>query len=99
MNATSTPQNLGTFQSVADSTALAALDVDLTEGTKCFNADVGAYFSLTVSIDSLVDDQVVAVAGNDGLRWIKDELVGDTLTLGATTLNETQLIALLALLS
>ena len=77
MNTTRNPQNPGASQSVDDSTALAALDVDLTEGTKCYNVEVDADFSLKVSNASLVTDQVVAVAGNAGLRWVKDIVAVD----------------------
>lgn len=74
MNTTPTPVNPGAVQFAADSAALAALDVDLTEGSKCFNGAVGANFVLTVSTADLVPNQIVAVSGNDGLRWMKERV-------------------------
>ncbi len=59
---------------VNDSTELAALVVpsDIVPGTKVWNADVGTYFTYTISTDALVPDEVVAVAGITGARWIVD---------------------------
>lgn len=41
-------------------------------GTKVWNADVGNFFKLTASTASLVADQVLAVLGIVGARWIVD---------------------------
>jgi hypothetical protein len=68
---TATPEVFGAGLSVATSTALAALDVSgMTPGTQCYNLAVASPFTLTVSTASLVNDQVVAVAGVNGVRWI-----------------------------
>ncbi len=58
--------------SVVDSTALAALAVpeNIEPGTFIFNLDVDSLFVYTLSTASLVPDEVVAVAGVVGARWI-----------------------------
>jgi hypothetical protein len=64
-------QAVGSAISVSDSTVLAQIGIGgLTIGTQVFNAAVGGYFILTVSSAALVTDQVVAVAGVDGWRWV-----------------------------
>lgn len=63
---------IGGELSFQDSTALAAYDVSGTAlGTTAYNVAVGASFILQLSSASLVPDQVVAVAGVSGARWIK----------------------------
>jgi hypothetical protein len=58
---------------VSDSAALALLDADgLPPGTEVWNATVAARFVYTISTASLVPNDVVAVAGTVGARWIKD---------------------------
>jgi hypothetical protein len=70
-NISSHPQRLGAGLVAADSVALALLDPDgLTIGSRCWNADVEAYFALTVSTAGLSAD-IVEVFGLTGTRWIK----------------------------
>lgn len=73
---------------VTDSVALATLVVPATiePGTKVLNEAVGAYFTYTISTASLVTDQVVAVNGVTGARWIIDiaRTVQAVTTSGAT---------------
>src|SRR5438477_437835 len=72
-NVTSTPRRIGASLSTADSDTLAALDPHgLTLGTKCWNVDVGAYFTLSTSTASLDPDVVVDVDGLTGARWLVD---------------------------
>lgn len=71
MSVGSNPEVLGAGISTANSTALAAMSVDgMTLGTQAYNVALGAPFVLSVSTASLVTDQVVAVSGVTGLRWI-----------------------------
>lgn len=64
-------QAIGTSIAIHDSTALASLSIQgLAIGTQAYNTTIGAVFVLTVSTASLVTDQVVAVSGITGLRWI-----------------------------
>ncbi len=72
MPISSQPQRFGAGLIAIDSTDLAALDPSgLTIGTRCFNVDVVADFTLTTSTAALVADEVVAVSGTTGARWIK----------------------------
>jgi hypothetical protein len=67
-----TPCVLGAALSVQDSTALAAYPVNgITLGTIIYNVAVAAPFMLQISSASLVTDQVVAVSGVSGARWVK----------------------------
>lgn len=90
-------QRYGAQVSVADSTALAALDSDgFTIGTPVWNIALQAVFRLTVSTAAL-SSLVVAVAGITGARWISDggaagfvtlaELASTTVTSGATLIG------------
>jgi hypothetical protein len=66
------PTVIGAFLSVTDSSALALLDPSgLTLGTFVFNQAVNAYFEYQLSDAALVPDEVVAVAGIDGVRWLR----------------------------
>jgi hypothetical protein len=67
------PTTIGGIIACVDSADLALLSIDgLTVSTKVWNADVEAYFSLTVSTAALVTDEIVAVSGVTGFRWIID---------------------------
>ena len=82
---TAFPNVYGAAISVADSTALAAHDPSwCTLGTKVFNKQVGAYFTLTQSDDGLVTDEIVAVLGIDGARWVLDADGGGNVFFNAT---------------
>lgn len=83
------PTVTGGTIAVADSDELATLDSNgLPPGSRVWNFDVGAYFALTVSTASLVPDQVVAVLGVSGLRWIVVPAGGGTVeSVTATTSN------------
>lgn len=66
-------QAIGSCITATDSTDLAGISPQgLTLGTKAWNIGVGAYFTLTASTASLVTDQVVAVSGLAGARWIRN---------------------------
>lgn len=68
---TATPVVFGASLAVANATALAALDVSgMTVGTMCYVTSLAAPFTLAVSSASLVTNQVVAVNGVTGIRWI-----------------------------
>jgi hypothetical protein len=74
-------QAMGTVVSATDSTDLAGLNTQgLAIGSKAWNVAVGAYFTLTLSSASLVTNQVVAVNGLTGVRWIKDSVTGNAIT-------------------
>lgn len=82
------PSRLGGSISASDSDSISTeLSVDgLPLGTKVFNQDVGAFFTLKLSTASLVTDEVLQVLGIAGARWIIDPSVvssvstDDTLT-------------------
>lgn len=65
------PGVLGAGIQVQDSTALAAYPINgITLGTVIYNVAVGALFILQLSSAALVDDNVVAVNGVSGARWV-----------------------------
>ena len=64
-------QAVGTVISVTNSTELAQLDIQgIALGTKVYNIATQGYFALVRSTAALVPDQVVAVNGTDGMRWV-----------------------------
>lgn len=64
-------QAIGTSIAVHDSTALANLSIQgMAIGTQVYNTTLGSIFVLTASTAALVTNQVVAVLGISGLRWI-----------------------------
>jgi hypothetical protein len=66
------PGVYGSSISVQDSTALANYPVQgITLGTVVYNVAVAAPFILQLSTANLVTDQVIAVNGVSGARWIK----------------------------
>ena len=68
----SDPNRIGATIGVEDSALLAELDATgLTLGTIAYVTALASEFTLTLSTASLVTDQVVAVAGIDGYRWIR----------------------------
>ena len=68
----SDPNRIGATIGVQDSALLAELDATgLTLGTVAYVTELASDFTLTLSTASLVTDQVVAVKGIDGYRWIR----------------------------
>ena len=68
----SDPNRIGATIGVQDSALLAELDATgLTLGTIAYVTALASEFTLTLSTASLVTDQVVAVNGIDGYRWIR----------------------------
>ena len=68
------PTSPGGTISASDSDSITS-DVDvggLPPSSRVWNVDVGAFFVLTVSTASLVTDEILAVKGITGMRWIKD---------------------------
>lgn len=67
------PTTPGACFVATDSDSLAELPpAGITFGSKCWNIDVEAYFTFTASTAALVTDEVVAVSGLVGVRWIID---------------------------
>jgi hypothetical protein len=67
------PRRFGAGLVADDSAKLTAMDVSgLTVGSRCFNADVGAYFTLRLSAADAVEDEVLLVDGVNGARWVID---------------------------
>lgn len=67
----SEPNRVGATISSEDATTLAALDATgLPLGTVVYVSSLALGFTLTLSTASLVANQVVAVSGVDGYRWV-----------------------------